>query len=263
MDLGIKGKRALVCASSKGLGKAVALALAKEGAELFLCARTASDLKAAAEEIQASSPLPVRTYACDMSNAESRHELIAQLKAVWEGVDILIHNAGGPPPSTVQGTTTEAWQNGFDTNFLSIVHLNQTLLPYMKANQWGRIITVTSLSPMEPIPNMAVSNSIRAAVVAMMKTLSNEVAADNITVNCVAPGTIYTDRIESLVRSNVEKFGGTRDQVLVDYANAVPAGRLGTPEEYAAMVAFLCSAHASYITGNTVTVDGGRRKAVF
>src|SRR5690606_38800137 len=121
-----------------------------------------------------------------------------------------------------------AWQQGFETNFLSIVHLNQAFLPSMKANQWGRIITVTSLSPMEPIPNMAVSNGIRAAVVAMMKTLSNEVASDNITVNCVAPGTIYTDRIESLIGANMAKFGGTRDQVLSGYVDSIPAGRLGT-----------------------------------
>lgn len=263
MDLGIQGKRALVCASTKGLGKAIALALAKEGAELFLCARTESDLKAAATELQVFSPLPVHGYPCDMALLSSREELIARIKSVWDGVDILVHNAGGPPPSTVQATTLDAWQQGFETNFLSIAHLNQAFLPAMKANQWGRIVTVTSLSPMEPIADLAVSNAVRAAVVAMMKTLSNEVASSNITVNCVAPGIIYTDRIEALIRDNLAKHGGTREQLLAGYTGAIPAGRLGTPEEYAAMVAFLCSEQASYITGNTMTVDGGKRKAVF
>lgn len=263
MDLGIQGKRALVCASTKGLGKAIAATLAKEGAELFLCARTEADLKVTADELQAFSQSPIRTYACDMAVLSSREALIAQVKSIWDSVDILIHNAGGPSPSTVQATTLDAWQRGFETNFLSIAHLNQAFLPAMKANQWGRIVTVTSLSPMEPIADLAVSNSIRAAVVAMMKTLSNEVAANNITVNCVAPGIIYTDRIEALIRDNLAKHGGTREQLLTGYTDTIPAKRLGTPEEYAAMVAFLCSTQASYITGNTVTVDGGKRKAVF
>ena len=148
-------------------------------------------------------------------------------------------------------------------NFLSVVHLNQAFLPAMKTQQWGRIITVTSLSPMEPITNLAVSNGIRSAATAMLKTLATEVAADGICINCVAPGLICTDRIEALVKASASKQSRTVDDVLKGHISEIPAGRLGTPEEYAATVAFLCSQQAGYITGSTIAVDGGKRKSTY
>jgi 3-oxoacyl-[acyl-carrier protein] reductase len=183
MDLGIAGKRALVCASSKGLGRATAAALVREDVEVFLCARTEAELKEVAAELQSESNRRVHYQVCDMADLVSREALINHIQTVWGGVDILIHNAGGPPPTTVQETTRAVWQTGFETNFLSVVQLNQAFLPGMKARQWGRIVAVTSLSPMEPVPNLAVSNGIRAAVTAMLKTLATEVAADGVCVN--------------------------------------------------------------------------------
>lgn len=263
MDLKIANKRALVCASSKGLGKAIAKALATEGVELFLCARSEDELKKTADELKAISGKRVCYQTCDLSSAQSRQELISAVHDVFGGLDILIHNAGGPPPTSVTNTTLEAWQSGFDMNFLSIVQLNQAFLPGMQQQGWGRILAVTSLSPMEPIPDLAVSNGIRAGVTAMLKTLATEVAKDGVCINCVAPGIIYTDRTEERVKAHLKNHGGEREDILKQYASAIPVGRLGKPDEYAAMVCFLCSEQAAYITGTTVVVDGGKRKATF
>lgn len=259
MDLGIKGKKALVCASSRGIGKAIAIALAQEGVEIFMCARTPDTLEQAVTEVQSVSRHPVQSLACDLAKATDRDKL---LRHVGE-VDILIHNAGGPPPSTALGTPLADWQTGFETNFLSQAALNQALIPGMKAKGWGRIVCITSLSPMEPIADLAVSNGIRAAVTAMLKTLASEVAADGITVNCVAPGLIDTDRITSLFTSQADRQGITLQEQLAQQRAQIPAKRLGTPEEFAATVAFLCSQPAAYITGSTICVDGGKRKSVF
>lgn len=263
MDFGIAGKRALVCASGKGLGRAIALALAAEGVELFLCARTEQDLQDTAHMIQAQSGRSCHYRVCDMSDAASREALIETVKQAWGGVDILIHNAGGPPPSSVQETSLEAWQAGFNSNFLSIAHLNSAFLPGMKAQRWGRIIAVTSLSPLEPIPNLAISNGIRAAVTAMLKTLASEVAVDGVCINCVAPGLIHTARITNLVQAEAAQLGASPEAVLENKLADIPAGRLGTPEEYAATVAFLCSEQAAYITGSTIAVDGGKRRSTY
>ena len=263
MDFGISRKRALICASSKGLGKAIATALLREGADVFLCARTEPDLQSTAHELQSQSKRPVHHQVCDLSDATSRETLIHQIKNIWDGLDILIHNTGGPPPSSVQETSQDAWRTGFDSSFLSIVHLNHAFLPGMKARQWGRIIAVTSLSPIEPVPDLAISNGIRAAITAMLKTLASEVAMDGVCVNCVAPGLIDTERVTALVRTSAAKTDKTSDEVLKERVSEIPAGRLGTPDEYASVVAFLCSQQAAYITGSTITVDGGRRRSTY
>jgi len=263
MDLGIQGKKALVCASSRGIGKAIAKTLAEEGAEVFMCARNPETLEQAVEEVQDVSQFPVRSLACDLAQSDGRQNLLETLQRHWGTVNILIHNAGGPPPSTALETTPDAWYTGFETNFLSQIALNQALVPAMKDQGWGRIVTVTSLSPLEPIAELAVSNGIRAAVTAMLKTLATEVAADGITVNCVAPGLIQTDRIASLYGAKAERQGISYDSLIDQQRAEIPAKRLGTPEEFAATVAFLCSQQAAYITGSTICVDGGKRKSVF
>jgi 3-oxoacyl-[acyl-carrier protein] reductase len=263
MDLGIQGKRALVCAASRGLARATAFALAREGVELFLCSRDEDTLAQTAREIEAETGRDVSYKACDLSDRQEREALVDSVKSVFSSLDILIHNAGGPKPSTAEATSLEDWERGFHQNFLSVVHLNQAFLPGMKANGWGRILIITSLSPMEPVPNLAVSNGVRAAITAMAKTLSNEVAPQGVTVNCVAPGVIHTDRTEDLIQAQIAKKGGSREEYMSHYLQSIPAGRLGKPEEFAAVMTFLCSQQASYITGSTISVDGGKRRSTY
>ena len=261
MDLGLKGKKALVCASSKGLGKGIAKALAAEGAEVFMCARDLAALGTAVEDVKEIASTPVHYTGCDLSSTEGREELIRIVQEEMGHVDILIHNVGGPPPSKVETTTIDAWERGFQQNFLSIAHLNQAFLPSMKARNWGRIICVTSLSAFEPILDLAVSNGLRPGITAMLKTLADEVASHNITINCVAPGMIATDRTEERIADHLERNPqSTRDEWLANYNKSIPVGRLGNVDEFAGPVAFLCSQQASYITGGTICIDGGKRR---
>lgn len=262
MDFGIDGKKALICASSKGLGKAIALALAKEGAQVFLCARTSDELRRTVDEVAQFARHPVTSIACDLLNRDGREELIAQVKASMGEIDILVHNIGGPKPSRAEETAQEDWASGFERLFQSVAHLNDAFLPGMKANQWGRILCVTSTSVFEPIADLAVSNALRPAVTAMMKTLADEVSQHNITVNCIAPGIILTDRTEERLNDYLARNpGGSRSEWLARSSESIPAKRLGHPDEFGACAAFLCSQQASYITGSTLTVDGGKRRS--
>jgi len=263
MDLGIASKKALVCGASQGIGRAIAEALAAEGARVFMTARSADTLKSEADKIAKATKAEVNFHACDLSNAASRNELIAAVTKLLGGVDILVHNTGGPPPTHVEDTTAQQWQQGFDSLFQSVVHFNQTFVPDMKKQRWGRIINITSLSVVEPISNLAVSNALRSAVTAMLKTLSDELAPFEITVNCVAPGSIATGRIDKLVHTRAEKKGVEKDEYMKEYIAAIPMGRLGTPEEFAAVVCFLASKQASYLTGSTICIDGGKRRSTY
>lgn len=262
MDLGIQGKKALVCASSKGLGKAIAKALFKEGVELFLCARTEETLQATVSELQALSSQPIHFSAADLSTQTGREALIQRVQTTLGSPDILVHNVGGPKPSKVETTHTTDWQTGFEQLFQSVDQLNKAFLPSMKERQWGRIICVTSLSSFEPLGDLAVSNAMRPAITAMLKTLADEVAAYNITINCVAPGMILTDRTEERIQEYLTRNPqSNREAWLTDYVKAIPARRLGNPDEFGAPVAFLCSEQASYITGGTLCIDGGKRRS--
>ena len=263
MDLGLNGKRALVCGASKGIGNAIARELAKEGVELLLVARDQSKLDQACSEIKGIASNKVHSFAADLSSHSDRDGLVAAANANMGGVDILIHNVGGPKPSFTSETTLEEWQKGFDQLFLSVAHLNQAFLPGMKEKNWGRIITVTSLSVQEPIKTLAVSNAIRSAVVSMLKSLADEVASYNITVNCIAPGMIQTDRLDQLMEARIKRSGQTKEEYDKQTLSSIPAGRLGKPEEFAAMATFLCSQRASYVTGSTVAVDGGKRRSTY
>jgi 3-oxoacyl-[acyl-carrier protein] reductase len=262
MDFQLEGKRALVCASSQGMGKAIATALAKEGVEIFMCARGKEQLEQAAADIQKLSKKPVHHQQCDLMDNSSRESLIRSVNATFgNGVDILVHNIGGPRYATVEQTKFEEWQKAFDQLFLTVVNLNEAFVPGMKERRWGRVINVTSLSVYEPIPTLAMSNAVRIAATAMLKTLSNELAPYNVTINCVAPGLILTERTEESIRTKMGNGGGSREDHLKDMAAQVPMGRLGTPEEFASVVTFLCSQQASYVTGSTICVDGGKRKS--
>ncbi|HEY9678043.1 MAG TPA: SDR family oxidoreductase [Drouetiella sp.] len=260
MDLKIKGKKGLVCAASKGLGRATAIALADEGVDLILCARSKDELESVAQEIQKKTGLTPVTVVTDLSIDEDRNKLVDVVNKAG-GVDILVHNTGGPKPTSVESTTHADWLEGFNQLFPAVAQLNEAFLPRMKEKKWGRIVCVTSISVLEPISNLAISNAMRSAVTSMLKTLADEVAKDNISVNCVAPGAIWTGRIQNLVRIRREKTGQSEDEYMADYVKPIPAGRLGSPEEFGAVVAFLCSEQASYITGSTICVDGGKRRS--
>lgn len=262
MDLGIQGKKALVCASSKGLGKAIAKALAAEGVQVFMCARDAETLAQAATEVGSVSTQPVIAETCDLLSHNGRETLIHNVHSAMGDIDILVHNIGGPPPSKVETTSYEAWQLGFDRLFQSVVHLNNAFTPAMKEKRWGRILCVTSLSAFEPLNDLAVSNAMRPAVTAMLKTLADELGPYNITVNCLAPGMILTDRTEERLHEYLERNPqGSREEWLSQYEKTIPLKRLGNPDEFGAPAAFLCSQQASFITGSTLCIDGGKRRS--
>ena len=263
MDLGISGRKALVCAASKGLGKASALALAAEGVDLFLCARDEGSLAAVKDEIVNSFGVAVKYCEADLTIKSDRETLIHDVQKEFGKIDILVHNIGGPPPSTVTSTKNEEWMKGFDRLFMSIVELNEAFVPAMRQQKWGRIVTITSITVLEPIDNLAISNSFRSATTAMLKTLSSELAAENVTVNCVAPGNIASDRHEQLIVDRVKNSGRPRQELEAEMLSSIPAGRFADPSEFGSVVAFLCSEKASYVTGSTLCVDGGKRKSTY
>ena len=263
MDLGLKNKRAVVCGGSKGLGFSSAEALAAEGAKLFLLSRDEESLKDAAAKLLAAGSPEVKWANCDLTQHESRQACIDKIKAEWSGIDILIHNVGGPKPSFVVDTTEQQWQDGFDRLFIPVVHLNSAFVPGMKENKWGRIITITSLSVVEPISFLSISNALRSASTSLSKTLSDEVGKFGVTVNCVAPGMVRTDRTEDLLSSRIEKSGQSREDYMKEMLKTIPASRLGEPKEFGAVVCFLCSEQASYVTGSTLCVDGGKRRSTY
>ena len=261
MDLGLKGKKAIVCASSKGLGLAVAKELAAEGSSLVLCARNQEELSRAVAEISELTGRGVVPHAlvADLSDPKAINDFAMKAMTLLGGIDILVNNIGGPPPSSAEGTDLDAWRKGFDQIFLSAVLMTQAVLPKMKAQNFGRIITITSLSVLEPIDHLVVSTAMRTAVTAFMKTLSKELAPFGITANTVLPGVIHTDRIVNLRKAKASRDGTTLAAEMEKSAKAIPMGRLGRPEELAGLVAFLASSRASYMTGTNIPVDGGLR----
>lgn len=257
MELGIRGKVALVAAASKGLGKATALAFAEEGCAVAIAARHEADLERAAQEIRQSTGVPVLPVCADVSRVGDCEALVARVRAELGPVEILVNNAGGPPPGTFTEVSDADWLAAFDLNLMSAVRLTRLVLPEMRARRWGRIINITSLAVKQPIPNLILSNALRAGVVAMAKTLAGQVAAEGITVNNVCPGYMLTDRVRNLAADRAAREGRGVEEILAESQAAIPMGRLGRPEELAALIVFLASEKASYITGTTIQVDGG------
>jgi 3-oxoacyl-[acyl-carrier protein] reductase len=248
VDLGLEGRCALVTAASKGLGRACAEALVAEGAKVFVASRDAAAIEAAGRAIGAAG-----WQAADVGKAEDIERLVEAAVAKLGGLDVLVVNAGGPPPGTFQSTPLEAWDTAYQLTLMSAVRLVHSGLPYLKQSGQGRVVFITSVSVRQPIPNIALSNSLRAAVTGLAKTLSREVGRDGITVNCLAPDKILTDRIRQMARAG----GGDPEEQLKRMAEEAPMGRFGEPTEFAAACAFLCSRQAGYITGQTLGVDGG------
>ena len=257
MDLGISGKTALVLGASSGLGRAIALGLAREGVNVAIAARSEDPLYSLAREIEdwGVTALPLVWDLADLSAIDRK---VAGIEAALGPVDILINNTGGPPPTTASGQPTELWASQFNAMVASVIAITDRVLPTMLAQRWGRIITSTSSGVVAPIANLAVSNALRLSLVGWSKTLAREVAREGITCNIVVPGRIATARTRFLDEKRAEREGRDVEQVEASSLGAIPAGRYGRPEEYADVVAFLASERASYITGSTVRVDGGQ-----
>jgi len=248
MDLGLKGRSALVAAASKGLGRACAEALIGEGAEVFISSRDPVSIEGTAKQINAAGWL-----ASDVSKPGEPEALVKAAITQLGGLDVLVVNAGGPPPGTFQSTPPEMWDVAFQLTLMSAVRLIRAGLPHLKRSEQGRIVFITSISVRQPIPNLALSNSMRGAVTGLAKTLARELAPDRITVNCLAPDAILTDRIRALAAAS----GVDPEERIKQQSAAAPMGRLGDPAEFGAACAFLCSKQAGYITGQTLGVDGG------
>ena len=262
MDLGLAGKRALVLASSRGLGLGIANALADEGAHVLLCGRSADKLKANADAINAAGKGKADWVEADLADA---HFVDTMRKAVQEklgGIDILVNNTGGPTPGTAEDMDAEKLGSFFQSMVVRVITLTNALLPLMKDQGFGRILTVASSGVFEPIPNLALSNTLRGALVGWNKTLSTEIASYGITSNMILPGRIHTDRIDELDGANAKRQGKTVEEIRTASVKSIPAGRLGKVEEFAAAAAFLCSVPASYVTGTMLRVDGGASKSI-
>lgn len=257
MQYGLAGKVALVTAASKGLGYASAMGLAREGCDLAICSRDLAAVESAAEQIRRATGRKVLALQADVSQAADVERILQATFAEYGGVDILVSNTGGPPTGQFMEFDDAAWQKAFDNLLMSAVRLTRGVIPAMKARGGGRLIYITSGSVKQPIPALILSNSLRSAVTGMMKTLAAQVAKDQITCNCVAPGRIETERIGWLDSDTAGRTGRTADAVKADWESRIPAGRYGTPEEFANAVVFLAGQAASYITGSTLVVDGG------
>lgn len=256
MDLNIKNKVALVLASSKGLGQAIAMSLAAEGVKVAVTGRNQADVDATVTKItaQGGSAYPLIWDLYDHDLIESK---ITEVEKQLGPIDILVNNTGGPPPTTAANQSSELWQQNFNHLVLSIIKITDRVLPGMKARGWGRIITSASSGVISPIPNLAISNTLRSALVGWSKTLSNEVAKNGITVNVILPGRIATARIGQLDQARAERENKTFEEVTRESVATIAMGRYGTPKEYGDVVAFIASDLASYMTGTLVRVDGG------
>ena len=263
MDLGLKDRVAIVAASSQGLGKAVALGLAREGAKLALCARTESKLQATAEEIRRETGAEILAQAADVSVEEQVRNFVRVAIDRFGRLDIAIANAGGPPPKPFSATTVEDWQSAVRLNLMSTLYFARETLPVMQNRKWGRFIAITSMTAKQPIDGLILSNSVRLAVVGLVKSLSNEYARDNVLVNNVCPGYTLTARHEEFAARQAEAEKVGRAEILERWSHHIPLGRPATPEEFANVVVFLASERASYITGASIAVDGGAIKGVF
>ena len=257
MDLGIRGRVALVAASSRGLGRASAEALAAEGVELLLCARGEEALRATADDIRRASGVRVVEVVADVATVAGRAAVLDAAQREFEHVDILVTNAGGPPAGPFEAHDPDAWDAAVRTTLTSVVELVRGVLPGMRDRRWGRIVNITSIAVKQPVDNLILSNSVRAAVTGFARTLANEVAPQGITVNNVMPGYTRTARVEELAARTASLKGGSPDAAFAAWEAQIPMARLGDPAEFGAMVAFLCSAQASYTTGASIPVDGG------
>ena len=266
MDLGLQGRSVMVCASSEGIGLAAATRFAAEGARVAMCSRDQGKLERAADLVRAAGPesQPAEVFAepLDVTDASAVKRFVAATTERFGAVDVCVTNAGGPPARMFLDTSPEEWDSAYALNLRSTVLFAQAVLPGMRARRWGRIVTITSVSVRQPVSDLIYSNTVRAGVMGLVKSLSNEFGRDGITVNNVGPGYTATERLRSLARSRAAAAGVSEEQYLERLGEQAALGRVGQPEEVADAIVWLASERASYITGQTVLVDGGVYKGL-
>lgn len=263
MDLGLKGKTVLIVASSSGIGKAAAELFTLEGCKVAICSRNDKALSIAANEIESKYKTHPFWHVCDLNKKEDIEATVKAVLNEYGSIDILVTNCGGPVPGFFSDLTENNWQDAFEQVLLSVVRFSNLVLPGMIKNKWGRIINITSLTVKQPVDNLMLSNTLRTGIIGFAKTLSNEVAKHNITVNNVAPGYTLTNRLYELASERAKRAGKAEKEILEQMADNIPMNRLGKPEEIASVIVFLASNQAGYLTGNTIHVDGGAVKSLF
>ncbi len=263
MDTGLKEKTVLITASSTGIGKACAELFAQEGCKIAICSRSKENLLSVTQELKDKYSLEPFWSVCDLNKQKDIENTFSAVARHFGTVDILVNNCGGPTPGLFQQLEEEDWNVAYEQVLLSVVRFSKLVLPGMMAKNWGRIINLTSISVKQPVDNLVLSNSLRAGVTGLTKSLSNEVAKFNITVNNVAPGLTLTGRLYELAVIEAKETGKSHEEILVEMAKRVPLNRLARPEEIASVVVFLASKQASYVTGNTIQVDGGYVKSIY
>jgi len=262
MDLGINGKVAFVAGASQGLGKAVALELSREGAKVAICALDDPELPRAVEEIKAATGGEVIGIPTDVTDLDQAKGFVRKGLEHFGTVDILVNNAGGPPSRTFLEIDDDLWTFGFKLNLMSTIVMTREAVPIMKEKRWGRIINMTSVAVKQPIDGLILSNTVRSGVIGLAKTLSNELAPYNVTVNNVCPGYTMTERVRKLSEFLAEKQQTTPEAVIRKWESEIPMGRLGTVDEFSALVAFLASERAGFITGTSIQIDGGYYRGI-
>jgi 3-oxoacyl-[acyl-carrier protein] reductase len=262
MDTGLKNRVAIVAASSQGLGKATAEALAAEGCRLAICARNREALNTLATKLRSEHGTDVLVEALDVTDAAAVRSFVAAGAHKFGGVDICVTNAGGPPAKGFLDTTIEEWRHAVDMNFMSAVYFAHAVIPHMQKKRWGRIVTITSITTKQPIVDLVYSNAVRAAVVGLVKSLANEFGKDGILVNNVGPGFTATDRLKELAKARSAALNKPEKEIFDAWAADAPLKRLGEPRELADAIVWLASERASYVTGQTILVDGGMYKGL-
>src|SRR5580692_3489859 len=262
MDLGLKNRVALVAASSQGIGRATAEGFAAEGCRVAMCARNSHTLQAAADNIRKEYGVEVLAEAFDVTDAAAVGRFVAAVAQKFGTVDICVTNAGGPPAKGFLSASLEEWQRALELNFLSTVYFVREVIPHMQRQRWGRIITLTSITTKQPVADLVLSNAVRAAVVGLVKSLANEFGKDGILVNNVGPGFTATDRLKELAKTRAAASVKSEQEISDAWAADAPVKRLGDPREVAETIVWLASERASYITGQTVLVDGGMYKGL-
>ncbi len=262
MDLGLRERVALVTAASQGLGKAIALGLAQEGAKVAICSRSSRRVKAAADEIREKTAVEVQAFVADLRKPASIKSLVKKTVSRFGHIDILVTNAGGPPVATFPELAEAQWLEGVNLTFMSVVRLIREVIPYMQKQKWGRIINMTSLTVKQPADDLVISSSLRPGIVGLAKVLSNLLAKDGILVNNVCPGSILTKRQDEIIAARAQQRKMSVEEYLNEASKPIPLGRMGEPAEVASLVVFLASERASYITGATIQVDGGLVKGL-
>ncbi len=266
MDLGLRGRVAVVCAASQGLGKATALGFAREGAHVVICSRDRRRITAAAKEIQAaagSTGVRVVPVVADLSKAAQIRRLVDTALREFGRLDVLVTNAGGPPVAEFPDLDDTLWQKGVELTLMSAVRCIRAVLPQMRKQKWGRVIAITSIAAKQPLDDIVISSTLRPGILGLAKVLSNQYGRDGVLVNCVTPGFIMTARQKEISVARAAKTGLSWEDYVKESAKAIPLGRYGEPEELANVIVFLGSERASYLNGATVAVDGGLAKGLF